>query len=86
MPRYFFHLEHAREVRDEMGVELSDLAAAKCHAVQMIAEMLCGGPQAFWDADQYRVTVADSGLTLFSVELISTMAPALRADTGLPTS
>jgi hypothetical protein len=47
MSRYFFHLQHAIEVRDERGEELVDVAAAKCHAVKMIAEALCEEPQAF---------------------------------------
>ncbi len=83
MARYYFHFEHACEVRDEAGVELPDIATARCHAVQMIAETLCHGPQAFWDADQYRVTVALGGLTLFSVEMVAAMAPMLRK-TSLP--
>lgn len=77
MPRYFFHLEHAVEVRDERGVELSDLDAAKCHAVKTIAEALCEEPNAFWAADQFRMTVSRAdGLVLFRVEMVSVLAPA----------
>ena len=82
MSRHFFHLESNHTTRDENGVELDGLTAAKCHAVSMIAEVLCGEPQIFWDADLYRVTVTNSdGLVLFSVEMFSVMAPAL---TGVP--
>jgi hypothetical protein len=87
MPRYFFHLEHAVEVRDERGVELSDLEAAKCHAVKTIAEALCEEPKAFWAADQFRMTVTRSdGLILFTVEMVSAFAPAAGSASHRPRS
>ena len=77
MARYFFHLEHAVQVRDELGVELADLADAKCHAVKTIAKILCDEPRAFWAADQFRITAAEAdGLVLFTVEMIATLSPA----------
>ena len=80
MPRYFFHLEHAVQIRDERGVELSDLDAAKCHAVKTIAEALCEEPKAFWAADQFRMTVTRAdGLALFTLEMVSALAPAAGA-------
>ncbi len=86
MPRYFFHLEHTVEVRDERGVELSDLDAAKCHAVKTIAEALCEEPKAFWAADQFRMTVTRAdGLMLFTVEMVSALAPAAGSVSLKPT-
>jgi hypothetical protein len=87
MPRYFFHLEHAAEVRDERGVELSDLDAAKCHAVKTIAEALCEEPKAFWAADQFRMTVTRAdGLILFTLEMVSALAPAAGSVSHKPRS
>lgn len=80
MPRYFFHLEHAEDVRDIAGTDLPDLAAAKCEAVQVIARELCAHPQGFWDADTYQVTVSDAGgLTLFMVAMMAVLAPVSAA-------
>jgi hypothetical protein len=78
MPRFHFHLMHDVEVRDEAGVELDDLHAAKCHAVKLIADVLCKEPEQFWKSDIYRVSIADErGLLLLSVEMIAQTAPAL---------
>ena len=77
MPRYFFHLEHVRIVKDTKGSEHPDLDAAKLHAVKMLAGALADEPQAFWDADVFRMTVSDpDGLALFAIEMFSTMSPA----------
>jgi hypothetical protein len=76
--RYFFHLQSSHVVRDEEGSEHQDLDAAKCHAVQMIAQVLCERPKTFWEADTYRVTVTDErGLVLFTVEMFSVQSAAL---------
>ena len=78
MPAYYFHLQSGRETRDEAGTELASLHDARCHAVQMIAEMLCNSPERYWEHEEYRVTVSDqTGLTLFTVEMVSTDSAAL---------
>lgn len=78
MPTYHFHLTHSEEMRDETGVELASLHSAKCHAVQMIADLLCEDPSWFWEAETFGVTVSDSnGLQLLTVEMVATLAPAL---------
>jgi hypothetical protein len=78
MSRYFFHLEHAVEVRDERGVELVDLGAAKRRAVKTLAGILYDEPKAFWAADQFRMTATGAdGLVLFTVEMIAALSPAL---------
>jgi hypothetical protein len=78
MSRFFFHLTHSEDARDEAGVELEGVHQAKCHAVKMIADALCETPEKFWETETYRVTVTDArGLLLLSVEMVSTLAPAL---------
>ena len=79
LPRYFFHLTHSEDVRDEAGIELAGLHSAKCHAVKMIADDLCKTPEKFWVNEAYNVSVTnDRGLALFSVEMLSVAAPVLR--------
>jgi hypothetical protein len=81
MPRYFFHLEHVRVIKDPEGSEHASLAAAKLHAVKKMAEALSEAPHEFWDADAYRMTVAEAdGLVLFSIEMFANMAPATRGN------
>lgn len=78
MSRYYFHLTHSTEVRDEMGEDLGSLQEAKCRAVKIMSQDLCDTPQKFWDGEVYRVTVTDAqGLQLFSVELHAALAPVL---------
>ena len=78
MARYFFHLEHTIQIRDEDGVELADVQAAKCHAVKTMAEILCEEPGVFWAADQFRVTaMTPDGLVLFTVEMVAALSPAI---------
>ena len=79
MARFFFHLTHKAKVRDEAGVELDSLHEAKCHAVKMIADVLCKEPEKLWEADVYSVEASNAdGLMLFNVEMYATLAPVLR--------
>jgi hypothetical protein len=85
MPRYYFHLTHSEDIRDQAGVELGGLHEAKCHAVKMIADVLCQTPEKFWETETYRVTVSDArGLLLLDVEMIATLAPALLSGKQTP--
>jgi hypothetical protein len=78
MARFFFHLEHARIVRDEVGSEHADLNAAKIHAVKALAEALAREPEAFWASDAFRLTVAEvDGLVLFTIEMFAGLSPAV---------
>jgi hypothetical protein len=79
MPRYFFHLTSSYDKPDAEGTELEDLDAARCHAVKLIADVLCDSPREYWKAEIYRVTVTDeSRLILFTVEMISMDAAAIK--------
>lgn len=78
LPGFHFRLMHDVEVRDEAGVELDVLHAARRHAVKLIADVLCKEPEQFWKSDVYRVTIAaERDLLLLSVEMIAQSAPAL---------
>ena len=76
LPGFDFHLMHHVEVRDEAGVELDDLHAARRHAVKLIAEVLCNEPEQIWKSGVYRVTIANErDLLLLSVEMIAQSEP-----------
>lgn len=74
MPRYFFHVEGHP---DDLGMELPTIARAKCEAVRYAGQLICDQAEDFWDAREFTLTVSDeSGLTLFSLVLVGTEAPA----------
>jgi len=78
MPRYMFHLEHIRVVKDSEGSEHADLGAAKLHAVRTVAEALASDPQALWDSDVFRMTVSnEDGMVLFRIDMLASMSPAV---------
>lgn len=87
MARYFFHLTSGHENLDTEGTDLASLPRARCHAVKIIADVLCASPEMYWEHECYRITVADtSGLTLFSVEMHSTDSAAVIGIQPSPTS
>ena len=78
MPRYHFNLTSSCDAPDDDGAELENLEAARCHPVQMIADVLCHSPGEYWKAEIYRVTVTDKNrLVLLSVEMVSTDSAAV---------
>jgi hypothetical protein len=78
MSRFHFHLTSTHDIPDADGVELPSLQEARCYAVRMMAEVLCTSPERYWETECYRVTATDdSGLTLFTVEIVSTDAAAV---------
>jgi enamine deaminase RidA (YjgF/YER057c/UK114 family) len=70
MPTYHFHSGDVGDDPENMGVELSDLKAAKREAAQMLSEML----RNVWDRwEESRVIVTnDEGLILFTMEIVDT--------------
>jgi hypothetical protein len=77
MSKYFFHLTSSYDTPDDTGAELDDLDAARCHAVKLIADVLCHSPGEYWKSEIYRVTVTDENrLILFTVEMVSIDAAA----------
>jgi len=72
MPRYFFHVHEHSEVRDDHGIELSDVDAAKRHGVMMLGQILHDEPQTFWASDRIEVTATThDGDILFTLEVTS---------------
>ncbi|MGI8706496.1 MAG: DUF6894 family protein [Sphingomicrobium sp.] len=75
--RFFFH---ADGLPDKLGVDLPDLATAKCEAVRYAGRLLCDQASEFWDRGDFLMTVTDDqGLTLFTLQFNAFEAPAIRA-------
>ncbi len=80
MARFHFHTDDGRSLRDGAGVELADLQAARLEAVRFTAELMREAPEALWREECLLMTVTDdSGLTLFTVNVLLTAAPGTRA-------
>jgi len=74
MPKFHFHLDHER---DEHGLELADLDAAKCEALEFAAGHICDAANAFWDTEEWTLAVTnDIGLTLLQLQIVGTQSAA----------
>ena len=74
MPKFHFHLD---DQRDEQGLELADLAAAKCEALEFAARHICDAANAFWDRKDWTLSVTDErGLTLVQLHIVGTQSAA----------
>jgi hypothetical protein len=71
-----FHFHHDDE-RDEQGLELADLAAAKCEALEFAARHICDAANAFWDREEWTLSVTDQrGLILLQLQIVGTQSAA----------
>ena len=78
MEPYFFHLQTAEFWRDREGSELTDIGAAKRHAVQYMVEHPHHHPDRFWSAETCEVRVADgNNRTLLVVSMTATFSPGV---------
>ena len=78
MSRYFFHIDGCP--RDDEGCEISDLAKAKCEAVDMAGRVICEQSDTFWDKKEWGMTVTDGDdLTLFTLTFFATEGAAILA-------
>jgi hypothetical protein len=77
MPKYHFHLD---DKRDEQGLELADLASAKCEALEFAARHICDAANAFWDREEWLLSVTDEkGLTLMQLHIVGTQSAVTAA-------
>ena len=79
MPCYHFNLSDGFTDIDVEGYELADLAAARTAAVLFLGRLLIDGPESFWNDGQWVLNVTDdAALTLFTLRVLATDAPALQ--------
>jgi len=72
MPRYYFNLKDGRESLDEVGVELTDIDAARKQALTFSGEVLRDSSGAsLWQGEPWRLWVTDQpsgkGKTFFTL-------------------
>lgn len=79
MPRYYFNVEGDLSP-DIEGVELADLATAKCEAVKVAGHIVCESAGDFWDKHEWQMTVTDeTGLSLFTLHVFGTESPSTQS-------
>ena len=86
MARYIFQVQYGAEGQpDTYGVELPNLVVVREEAVNLAAALLREMRPSFWEGDDWTLTVQDDdGLTLLSVMVTATEAPALKRITPTP--
>ena len=82
MPRFYFQVDASSPGRE--GVELEGIAQAKCEAVKLAGRIICDEAAEFWDSAEWSLTVSDdAGLTLCTIQIIGTEAPAIQVQASL---
>ena len=77
MPRYYFHVEDGVSLPDREGIELPGLTEARRQAAILAGGVLSEGAGQFWDGQPWSIRVTDdTNLTLFTLDLSATSAPA----------
>ncbi len=82
MPRFYFHTNSPseRSVQDDVGMDFPSVHEAKCAAVKYSGQLLSDAAEQFWDTADFELTVTDDrGLMLFTMRVVGTEAPAVRA-------
>ena len=84
MARYHFHLKDGHPLPDRDGAELPDLTSAKREALTRLTRFMLEADEHAWADHDWQVDVTDqSGLTQFSMLVVTTEAPALlKQDSG----
>jgi hypothetical protein len=81
VPKFFFNLQGST-LPDLEGYDLPDVAAAKLIAVQTACAIVSQNAVEFIEQREWQLDVSnEEGLTLFSVTLFTTNAPAVRTVT-----
>jgi hypothetical protein len=77
MSLYFFDISDAYPDVPCEGQHLASLSEARCHAIKYAGQILCDQKPAFWDEDEWVMTVSDADhLTLFTLTISTMNAPA----------
>ncbi len=77
MPRHFFNVHDGHFIRDDVGVELPDLDAARALAVRASGEAIRDLGAKFWAAEGWQMDVTnEQGALLFTL-YFSSSRPAL---------
>lgn len=78
--RFHFKIQDGAEVPDSVGAELAGMNEARREAVRLMGELMRDNPDAVWGDEAWRMVVTDDAdLTLFTIEVLTSYAPAGRA-------
>lgn len=77
MARYFFNLTGDPYKRDEEGIHLDGIAAAKTHGIMCAAQLMRDDPASLVNGKDLDVEITDEhGLVVFVINVCATNAPA----------
>ncbi len=77
MERYFFHVQNGFLSRDEAGMVLPSLDAAKTAAVKLSSTLIQECDRSIWDGEPWSLVVEDAnGLALFMLYFSAIVSPA----------
>ncbi len=78
MPRFFFNVHDAKNLRDTEGIELPDCQAARVAAIRLSGEILKDEAGSIVDGGDWHLEVTDeAGLILFQMTFLMIDAPAV---------
>lgn len=78
MPRFYFDTENGQAVPDADGTELTDLRAAKHEAYKVLCQLIPLHQDRLMGGETFTLRLCDEDrLLLLTVEVVSTLAPAL---------
>ena len=87
MPKFYFNVEDGSGIVDDHGMDLPDIAEAKCEAVRYAGRLICDHAGNFWNSGDWSMTVTDeNGLALFVLQLVGTESPAIRRSASRQTA
>lgn len=79
MPRFFFDMADGQIFRDSNGTDLFDVMAAKDETFRVLGQMIPMHKHRMMSGEPFTLTLSDdSRLTLMTVEIVTTLSPALR--------
>jgi hypothetical protein len=68
VPRYFFHVQDGKDIRDIEGTELAGIAEARDQAVTAAGEMIKHDGDTVWNGSKWRMHVTDeAGRPVFTL-------------------
>ena len=77
MPRFFFHVFDGKDLRDDIGTELSDFDAAQVVAIRFAGEILRDEAHRIEVGQEWRMDVTDeSNLVLLRLDFSAVASPA----------
>ena len=78
MPRYYFHVQDGRGVRDDSGKEFPNDMSARNELERLAACALVDRPEIVWRGGWSIDVMNDTGTHLFALHVFTTISPIIR--------